>query len=102
MERDPELLNQYDDIMQGQLKQGIVEKSSDEPVGKEFYLTHRPVIRTSAESTKVRIVYDASSKEGENSPLLDDCLETGPQLQNILWDVLVRNHLKPVALSGDL
>jgi hypothetical protein len=25
--RDPELLNQYDDIMQGQLKQGIVEKN---------------------------------------------------------------------------
>ncbi len=80
----------------------LSKKTSDEPVVKEFYLTHQPVIRKSAESTKVRIVYDASSKEGENSPLLDDCLETGPPLQNLLWDVLVRNHLKPVALSGDL
>jgi hypothetical protein len=25
-----------------------------------------------------------------------------PPLQNLLWDVLVRNRLKPVALSGDL
>ncbi len=39
-----ELLNQYGDIKQDQLKQGIVEKASNEPVGKEFYLPHRPVI----------------------------------------------------------
>jgi hypothetical protein len=47
-------------------------------------------------------VYDASSKESDSSSSLNDCLETGPPLQNLLWDVLVRNRLKPVALSGDL
>jgi hypothetical protein len=29
-------------------------------------------------------------------------METGPPLQNRMWDVLVRNHLKLVAWSGDL
>jgi hypothetical protein len=33
---------------------------------------------------------------------LNDCLETGPPLQNLLWDVLVMNLLKPVALSADV
>lgn len=33
---------------------------------------------------------------------MNDCLEKGPALQNLLWDVLVRNHLKPIALAGDL
>ena len=36
------------------------------------------------------------------NPSLKDCLETGPSLQNFLWDVLVRNRLKPTALAGDL
>ena len=29
-------------------------------------------------------------------------METGPALQNLLWDVLGRNRLKPIALAGDL
>ena len=33
---------------------------------------------------------------------LNDCLETGPPLQNLLWDVIVRNRMKPIALTGDM
>ena len=33
---------------------------------------------------------------------MDDCLENGPPLQNLLRSVLVRNRFKPIALSGDL
>ena len=66
LRRDPELLTQYDDIIRDQLNQGIVEKVANDPVGKEFYLPHRSVIRKSAESTKLRIVYDASSKESDS------------------------------------
>ena len=36
---------------------------------KVFYLPHRSVIRESAETTKLKIVYDASSKPTENSLL---------------------------------
>lgn len=75
---------------------------TSEPVGREFYIPHKPVIRESAESTKLRIVFDASAKANEKSPSLNDCLETGSALQNLLWDVLVRNRLKPIALAGDL
>ena len=71
-----------------------MEKAANDLVGKEF--------QKSAESTKVRIANNASSKESDSSPSLNDCLERGPPLQNQLWDVLVRNLLKPVALSGDL
>ena len=60
------------------------------------------MIKESAESTKLRIVLDASAKANEKSPSLNDCLEMGPALQTLLWDVLVRNRLKPIALAGDL
>ena len=59
-----------------------------------FYFPHRPVIRESAETTKVRIVYDASSKPAKNSASLNDCLKTGLPLQNSLWDI--------VGLCGDI
>ena len=55
-----------------------------------------------AESTKIRIVYDASARANEKAPSLNDCLETGPPLQNKLWSVLMRNRFQSVALAGDL
>ena len=33
---------------------------------------------------------------------MNDCLETGPALQNSLWSVLIRTRFKPIALHGDL
>ena len=60
------------------------------------------MVREQAESTKTRIVYDATARASDNAPSLNDCLETGPPLQNLMWSVLVRNRFKPVALTGDL
>ena len=74
----------------------------DEPKQRVFYIPHKPVVRETATTTKLRIVFDASAKPSEGGPSLNDCLETGPPLQNLLWDVLVRNHLKPVALAADI
>lgn len=67
-----------------------------------FDLPHRPVIREPAEIAKLKIAYDASSKLTENSAPLNDCLETGPPLQNLMWDILVRSLFKPILLCGDI
>lgn len=102
LEKQPGMLEKYDDIIQDQLAQGIVERALKEPEGREFYLPHKTVIRETAESTKIRIVYDASARANREAPSLNDCLETGPPLQNKLWSVLIRNTFHPVALAGDL
>ena len=102
LQRQPMPLEKFDEIIQEQLAEGIIEKVTDEPKGKEFYIPHKPVICESAESTKIRIVFDGSARANERSPSLNDCLETGPPLQNLLWNVLVRNRFKAVALAGDL
>ena len=41
---------------------------------------------------------------GKNSRTfsMNNCLETGPALQNLLWSVLIRPRFKPVALCVDL
>ena len=95
-------LEQYDQIIQDQLQQGIVERVENDATNKEFYIPHKPVVRESAETTKMRIVYDGSARANPKAPSLNDCLETGPPLQNLLWDVLVRNRFHAVAVTGDL
>ena len=96
------ILNRYDNVIREQLNEGIVERVSGPPVGKEFYIPHKAVVRESAESTKLRIVYDASARASEKAPSLNGCLHVGPPLQNKLWAVLVRARFQPVALTGDM
>ena len=98
-----DLTDEYDGIIQEQLTEGVIEKAP--PVSqpeKEFYIPHKCVIRKSAETTKMRIVYDASARATPNSPSLNDCLYSGPPLQNRLWDVLVQQRAYPVVLAGDI
>ena len=97
-------LERYDNITQDKIKEDIVEKV-DEICKQEvtkgekvFYLPQRPVIRESAETTKPRIVYNASSKPIKKSASLNDCLEAGPPLQNSIWDVLIRSRFKSILL----
>ena len=93
---------EYDSIIQEQLKEGIVEPAPEVATGREFYIPHKGVTRENAESTKLRIVYDASAREKDNQPSLNDCLNPGPPLQNRLWDILVRSRFYPALLTGDL
>ena len=86
-------LGEYDKVIQEQINEGIIGKVSETETsekGKEFYLPHRPVIRESAEATKIKIVHDASAKPNKDSVFLNECLETGPPLQNSHWDILIR------------
>ena len=92
----------YDAIIQQQLDEGVIEVAPVEATGTEFYIPHKAVVKNSADSTKLRIVYDASAKESRTSPSLNDCLNPGPSLQNHLWSILVRSRFLPVPLTGDL
>ena len=96
------ILEKYDAIIKDQLNEGIVERVSGPPVGEEFYISHKVVVRGAAESTKLRIVYDASARASEKAPSLNECLHAGPPLQNKLWADLVRARFHPVALTGDI
>ena len=65
--RDPGQFDKYDAIIQDQLTEGVVERAVDEPQGREFYIPHKPVIKETAETTKMRIVFDASAREIEKA-----------------------------------
>ena len=96
-------LGEYGKIIQEQRNEGIIEKVGETKTsekGKEFYLPHRTVIRESTKTTKIRIVYNVSVKPNKDSVSLNECLETGPPLQNSLWDILIRSRFRPILLCG--
>ena len=74
--KTPVLFKQYDDIIQDQLNHGVNEKvTSTSPKGSiKHYIPHHPVITPSKNITKVRIVYDASSKTKKENKSLIECL----------------------------
>ena len=59
-------------------------------------------MREGAESTKVRIVYDASTRAYAGAPSLNETLYAGPPLLNKLWDVLVQQRSYPTVTAGDI
>ena len=69
-----ELLREYDDIIQNQIKMGIMEEINEPgEVGEVTYLPHKAVIWEVKKSTKVRVVFDASAKSKQGVSL-NDCL----------------------------
>ena len=81
LQEQPALLTEYDSIIQDQVQKGIVEPVDPKVVAKAgsvHYLPHREVIRTDKNTTKVRVVNDASAKT--TGPSLNDCLYAGPPL----------------------
>ncbi|XP_046864614.1 uncharacterized protein LOC124459130, partial [Xenia sp. Carnegie-2017] len=82
------LTEDYNAVIQDQKHDGIVESATNVAKGNEFYIPHKEVVRESAQSTKLRVVYDASAKASPESPSLNECLYAGPSLNNKLWEVL--------------
>ena len=104
LDQKQEVRETYDSVTKDQLENNIMEEFTNTEIInslKEFYMLHKEVIRESAESTKLRVVYDVSVKS-ESGFSLNDCLEKGPPLQNKLWDILIRTRFRPVVLCGDI
>ena len=62
--KDKGLMIQYNNIFKDYVDNGIVEKVDTPADNKELvhYLPHHPLVREDKETTKVRVVFDASSK----------------------------------------
>ena len=71
LDKDENLKNKYDDVIQDQLKCGVIEEVTTDKgtAGNLTYLPHREVIREDKSSTKIRVVFDASAKNGNNVSL---------------------------------
>ena len=103
LKQNPQLLEEYNAIIQDQLNQGIVEvltQPEREVSHQVHYLPHHGVIRQDKTTSKLRIVYDASARS--TGPSLNECLYTGPRFGQSIFDILLRFRFQHVALIGDI
>ena len=71
-----------------------------ETESKKWYLPHFAVIKPDKETTKTRIIFDASAAEDGTS--LNNIIYQGPKLQRDLANMLLRFQRYPVAIVGDI
>ena len=105
LKTQPQVLAEYNEILEEQEHLGIIKTVPDAEiaaeVGEVHYLPHRPVIRKDKQTTRLRIVYDASA-QSNNEPTLNQILHAGPSLLPLINEIMLRFRTKQVALVGDL
>ena len=74
----------------------MVEPVADSPHQIHYFL-HHAVVRCDKETTKVRVVYDASARS--DGPSFNDCLHAGPKLNQKILDILSTKRQRRYELS---
>ena len=101
---NPDLLRKYSgifkELLEGKLLE-IVTEDMKPAVGNVYYMPHQLVIREDKETSKIRPVYDCSSKmKGVES--LNDCLEVPEPLYADLFAVFIQFRVHEVGMIADI
>ncbi|UYV84341.1 hypothetical protein LAZ67_X001896 [Cordylochernes scorpioides] len=92
-----------DEVLRFWFRENLIEEVDGEdikPIG--HYLPHRPIYKVQSEITPIRPVYDASCKASKRSLSLNECLETGPNLIELLPEILIRFREKKIGAIADI
>ena len=104
LKRNPEILKEYDDVTIKQENEGIVEtvdlSVTQNIPGGVHYIPHPEVIRRDKATSKLRVVYDASTRN--NGPSLNDCLEAGPSLLPKIFEIMARFRSYTIGITNDI
>ena len=98
------ILKEYDEVFRKQLEDGIIERvpHSEEGLSSRHFLPHHGVIREDKETTKLRVVFDGSAKDGVKDLSLNDCLEKGPNTTPHIFDILLKFRSYPIGIVADV
>ncbi|XP_065091062.1 uncharacterized protein LOC135712028 [Ochlerotatus camptorhynchus] len=91
--RNASIAQQYRDFMAEYAQLGHMAPLSDfgDELHPKYYLPHHPVIKESSTTTKLRVVFDASSKTSSGISL-NDALLVGPVVQDDLRSIVMRSR----------
>ncbi|UYV63235.1 hypothetical protein LAZ67_2003507, partial [Cordylochernes scorpioides] len=94
-------MNEYGQIFEEWMNQGIIEYSREDKLDGVHNLPHRPVFKRNSQTSKIRPVFNASArKRGKLS--LKDCLDKGPNLIEIIPRLLNKFRKYEVGVSSDM
>ncbi|XP_045482841.1 uncharacterized protein LOC123686673 [Harmonia axyridis] len=95
-------LQEYSQVFKEWLDEGIIEEVPVSDLQYQgHYLPHRHVVRESSTTTKIRPVFDASAKE-KNQPSLNQCLEKGINLIELIPSILIKFRLGKIGVIADI
>ncbi|XP_018376447.1 PREDICTED: uncharacterized protein LOC108769758 [Trachymyrmex cornetzi] len=100
LEANVTLKTAYMQVIDDYLKLGHMSRVSDSEE-KGYYMPHHAVIKDASNTTKVRVVFDASAKTN-NGMSLNDLLMVGPTIQNKLVAHLIRFRTYNYVLTADI
>ncbi|XP_018372882.1 PREDICTED: uncharacterized protein LOC108767469 [Trachymyrmex cornetzi] len=102
-ESDPNYAQLYSDFIKeyAELQHMILVPDADPEPPASFYLPHHGVVRETSRTTRLRVVFNGSSKTTSGSSL-NDLLHIGPKLQTDLFDVLIWFRQFPYVFSSDI
>ena len=99
---NPELRKGNDTIIKTNLNEDIVEEvRDDETFENVYFLLHRAVIRNERDTTKMRVVFDASVKLPKQ-PSLNDILNSGLCLLPLVQDIVLQFRIGKTAVVSDM
>ena len=102
LRQQPEQLKLYDNIIKEQLNNAFIEEVPGKVDHTEgHYLPHHAVRKDSV-TTPIRVVFNCSSKAAKNVACLNDCLYVGPNLTELLGDVLLKFRTKEFGFVADI
>ncbi|XP_037909920.1 uncharacterized protein LOC119650847 [Hermetia illucens] len=103
LSEDPDKLRQYDEIIREMISSGVAEicDETEKTNERTYFMPHRPVYREERETTKTRIVFNASARSGGN-PSLNDLLWSGPNLLPDILKLILNFRLGKHGITADI
>ncbi|XP_055932093.1 uncharacterized protein LOC129962372 [Argiope bruennichi] len=96
------MYEKYENILLNWLDEDIIEEvPTNEMNSYGNYLPHRAVIKLSSSTTPIRPVFDASARLA-NYPSLNQCLECGPNLIELIPNILIRFREGQLGVIADI
>ncbi|XP_049276084.1 uncharacterized protein LOC125760267 [Rhipicephalus sanguineus] len=102
--QQPDLLVRYDDTINAYFNESHAERVPDNdtvPKPNTYYMPHHGVIRRDAVTTKLRVVFYASSP-APGQPSLNNVLMKGPKVDADLLKLLLNFRMHPIIMVADI
>lgn len=102
---NPSVKEEYDKVFVDYLQKNYLRPvgtiSEVDSGNDQYVIPHHAVVRTDKSTTKLRVVLNASNATTSGKSL-NDILYIGPNLQNDLFQILLKFRLRSVAISADI
>ncbi|XP_051171916.1 uncharacterized protein LOC127288483 [Leptopilina boulardi] len=99
--QNPDMKIEYDKFMHEYIDLGHMSEMPESAKTEGYFMPNHPILKESSETTKLRVVFDASAKTSTGISL-NNCLKVGPTLQQDIFSIILRFRTHQYALTTDI